>query len=709
MTVPPLVRLIPAILLMALAGCTFGRKIDVSHEAPVEKPLVFVPRAYHPSFDCIEAASIAQDEICGSPTLSGLDTAMAAAYRQAVRGTDLIGRDQLVALQTRWLVDRRTACSLPDERRKGLTADPAAEACLTRLYHEHIAALSAWPKPVRSAGGGHPIAAYVEFRGADYRDAGLCAPMQLLLQTSIQRNGDVDPDHLAGVTELAGTHGPARTDQPYRLTVAGYDGGADKSYERRAQALTAGEGGTVAIDQTILAAWIKQQENSGGRFFTAISDTKDFAGLDAIQYQGRVLALAVEPWGYFSPASIGEASYAGLFEIAGTGRAEPRCLFKTYSRPPAHGAFDDLPSLKSLRTLLDTLHGTPSADFDPNDRREAHLLNEALVWNLLNLPLIGTGEELQDGWAGWLRKRHDATLEAFFAWSERDLASKALYRRLIDLMRPASDELATTFRETQGLKPAEAKDAADLVLMALIEQGIGAYPGGAAVEAENAQRLVAYRPHFAVAPLPGDIESGRPIASLHSAVLNHAPADVIGDFIAYEYGRLGRARVQGATTETALQYGRPGHAHTRGVAGETALSASVETPEILQLLLDAGADPNETDAAHRTALMAAARFDRVPAAERLLNGGADPAAVTIAWTAEGPNATPMPDIAVPAGETALMMAAANAQPPLIRLLLDHGARPRDRDGDNHDACDYLARNAALQPADRAVLKPLLCP
>jgi len=682
-----LLRLLgPALLALALAGCTFGRKVEVSHEKPDEKPLVFVPPAYHPSFDCLEAASIAQDEVCGSKILSGLDEAMAASYRRAIRNSDLIGSSQLASLQAHWLIDRRTACALPAGRRKDQPADPAAEACLQALYRERIARLDAWPKPVRAAGRGHPIGAYVSFQGADYRDP-LCAPVQQLLEESIQRNGDVDPHHLSGAAELASTHGDAAAlGLPFRLAVTAYKGDADKSYELRAQTLSID--GQPVVDQAIFGAWIRQQPNSGGRFFVAISDSKDFAALDAIRYQGRLFALAVEPWGYFSPASIGEASYAGLFEILGPGRAEPRCLYKTYSRPPARGAFDALPSLTQLRALLVTLQGEAPADYDPNDRRAAHLLAEARLWHDLNLPLIGTGEELQDGWAGWLRKRHDATWDALFAWSERDLGSKTLYRQLIDLMAPAGTELAQTFRDAQGLSPAEARDAADLALMELIEQHLGTYPGSEAAEAENPRALATYRPRFAVAPKPGDIEAGRPIASLHSAALNGA-GDALGDFIRYEYGQLG-------------------HARSRGADGETALMAAAGNPATANLLLSAGADPNETDAAHRTALMTAARLDQLDTAQRLLDAGADPERATIAWTGTGPEGTAMPASAVTQGETALMIAADHARPALIRLLLDHGARPQDRDGNGGTACDRLAGNFRLEPADRTALAALLC-
>ncbi len=97
----------------------------------------------------------------------------------------------------------------------------------------------------------------------------------------------------------------------------------------------------------------------------------------------------------------------------------------------------------------------------------------------------------QAGWAGWLHHRQDAKLDALFAWSERDLPSKLLYRQLIALLQPAQAELVQTFQATQGLNPGEAQQAAELVLLELIEHRIGTYPGSAASEAGDAASIAA--------------------------------------------------------------------------------------------------------------------------------------------------------------------------------------------------------------------------
>ena len=386
-------------------------------------------------------------------------------------------------------------------------------------------------------------------------------------------------------------------------------------------------------------------------------------------------------------AAIGESSYAGVFEIAGPGRVEPRCLYKTYLRPPAHGGFDALPNFAALNAALEALQGPPPEALDPNDRREAHLFDQELRWTLLNQPLIGTAQVRQAGWAGWLHRRQDATLDALFAWSERDLPSKILYHKLIALMRPAQDELVQAFEATDGLTPGEAAQAAELVLIERLEHSIGNYAGSAAITAAAPATLLTYRPRFAAAPNPGDLEAGRPIRSLHSAVLNHLPADALADYVKYEFMT-------------------PGHAHSTGAGGETSLMAAVETPETVSLLLNSGADPNEANAWAKTPLMAAAQADQPEAVRLLLERGAAPEAATIPWSA-AENGVEMFAIHT-GGRTALMYAAAHAHPDLITLLLDRGAQPQDRDSSGRRACDYLGDNPALTETERRAVGAMLC-
>ncbi|HVX56211.1 MAG TPA: ankyrin repeat domain-containing protein, partial [Candidatus Saccharimonadales bacterium] len=87
--------------------------------------------------------------------------------------------------------------------------------------------------------------------------------------------------------------------------------------------------------------------------------------------------------------------------------------------------------------------------------------------------------------------------------------------------------------------------------------------------------------------------------------------------------------------------------------GEAAFNANTA---LLKALLDAGADPNTTEADGMTPLMVVARTADVAAAKLLLDRGANP------------NAREKQR-----GQTALMWAAASSQGPMMKLLLDRSA------------------------------------
>lgn len=94
--------------------------------------------------------------------------------------------------------------------------------------------------------------------------------------------------------------------------------------------------------------------------------------------------------------------------------------------------------------------------------------------------------------------------------------------------------------------------------------------------------------------------------------------------------------------------------------GSTPLAeaASNGNPAMISLLLDAGADVEHANPDGQTALMIVARTNKLDAARLLIEAGAD---VNRAETWRG--------------QTPLMWAAAQSQPAMIRLLMQHGAEP----------------------------------
>ncbi|MDT8398139.1 MAG: ankyrin repeat domain-containing protein [Pseudomonadales bacterium] len=105
---------------------------------------------------------------------------------------------------------------------------------------------------------------------------------------------------------------------------------------------------------------------------------------------------------------------------------------------------------------------------------------------------------------------------------------------------------------------------------------------------------------------------------------------------------------------------RGANATVKNDYGASPLSQAAITgnPDIIAALLKAGADANEANADGQTPLMVLARTDNLPAAQVLLDAGAD-VNVVEQWR----------------GQTALMWAAAQQQPAMVKLLLAHGADP----------------------------------
>ena len=105
---------------------------------------------------------------------------------------------------------------------------------------------------------------------------------------------------------------------------------------------------------------------------------------------------------------------------------------------------------------------------------------------------------------------------------------------------------------------------------------------------------------------------------------------------------------------------RGAQVNIRNEYGASPLSqaAIIGNAGVIKRLLDAGADANEAGADGQTALMIVARTANTQAAEALIKAGAD-VNVVEQWR----------------GQTALMWAAAQKQPAMVALLLEHGADP----------------------------------
>jgi uncharacterized protein YecT (DUF1311 family) len=123
-----------------------------------------------------------------------------------------------------------------------------------------------------------------------------------------------------------------------------------------------------------------------------------------------------------------------------------------------------------------------------------------------------------------------------------------------------------------------------------------------------------------------------------------------------------------------------------------ALHVAVEWEEGMRLLLAAGADPNALNEFGKTPLMTAAHMNRPDTVRLLLSHGADPNRKTVemkSWMGLSP-----------IRRTALMYAAENAGTAVMKLLLDAGASPDERDSKGDGIETYLARNPRLTDAEK---------
>ena len=663
---------------LLLASCATAPPV------PESLPAV-VPARYEASFDCNSPESALQDFVCRDEELAALDRSMAREFRSKVRTVELLGRAQLMAEQRRWLVRRETQCRQPDFPSPSLAGTSAA--CLKGMYRKRITELAARQRPqVRQRKGSHPLSTYVEFKPVDDREPALCGTMGKQFNDMIAAGGEIDPTAGAGFSELAGSHGAASFVRDGRtIEVNLYDAGPYASYQLRAKKLTSN--GQTLIREDTLPDWIAQLPNSGGSFSNSSSQTMDYAAIDVFATQGREFVLVNETWGYYAAAARGESPHAGVYELVQGQELRPLCLYRTYLTPPTAKIFDRLPTLKGLQESLHAMSGKVPPGLTANDRLDQTVLERELIWTLFNMPLTALDEVEQSCVTPALRRRHDAALNAIFAWSERNLPSKLLYRRLFPMIAPAHTELTRSFQTTQGLKQDQATAAADLLLMALVDAAAENL-GDDAPFADAARASGPYTPRFTVAPAPGDLEKGRNFTSLHSATLNRAPPGVISDYI---------------TFETTL----PASARWQGPAGDTPLMAAVRTPETLNQLLAAGAAVNGENEWHKTALMTAAQTNQLAGAELLLKAGADVQRKTVNWYAPGAGGPDQEEGAI-AGRTALMYAASGARAQLQRLLIEYGAAVNAADGTGARACDYLERNTIVTDEERKELRSLLC-
>jgi uncharacterized protein len=148
---------------------------------------------------------------------------------------------------------------------------------------------------------------------------------------------------------------------------------------------------------------------------------------------------------------------------------------------------------------------------------------------------------------------------------------------------------------------------------------------------------------------------------------------------------------------------------------DTPLMLAMGRANIVALLLKAGANPNSQNWFGKTALMYAIQAHDVASIQLLLRHGADINQTTSPESShEQCDVFADDSVLICAGilagnRTALMYAAWQGTPQIIRLLVDAKANKAMKDTQGQMAVDYLAKNSALNSAARLQMTSLLKP
>ena len=443
------------------------------------------------STSCFESSTSVEKAACAVPALAPANRTMTETLQQDLRRADPFSRDALMAFQRAWLLGLPEHCHMPQAA--DAQFDAAALACLSQSFASQTAALAAWSPPPRARVGRDAMAQYVRFSPSHSfgSDGAFCAALARDANASLAERGTVDPADFPGATEIAGSHGAASGQAGgHRYGVELHLANAYGGFDERAREISI-DGAAPVLDAVALGQALQSAvENNGARFSAYASQTGDYGAIDVFAQNGRMIALLEDAWGFDTPAAPGEFAHAGAWDIS-TGAATPLCLFDTFKMPAENGAFDALPSFTPFRTLLGQIRATRRTaarcghPARPIPTPRAHRMDAA-------------EHALGDRPAG-ARRRLDS-VAAHPPWTTcsmhclpgapRRRRTRPCSTKAFALLRPAAQDLARAYQQTQALSGPEAQEATGIAIMELlygattsIAPGLGAdlgAPGSAA-------------------------------------------------------------------------------------------------------------------------------------------------------------------------------------------------------------------------------------
>lgn len=344
-----------------------------------------------------------------------------------------------------------------------------------------------------------------------------------------------------------------------------------------------------------------------------------------------------------------------IYRLRASGRVEPKCVIDSAADERAAMAFASLPAMGSFLSLIRTIgepgpdSGTLHAETWHNAQAEA-AVNRAVSrpWTVAANVMVG----YQQGEYFVFGPRMTRFLEE---WSQMELWNRREYQTLLASLGPATESYAGFLRSEFGVTEPAATQGARKVIENLLARRI-------LIPAQYLEDGLEYFPQ----------------STLHRGLMLRDHDQFEAGVAEIKY----RAATDGAPTlDTNAQYSR-------------ALLDAVEWSYGLDRLLELGADPNTANEFGKTPLMVAAHFDRVDSVRKLLRAGAK----VDLQTTEGDRFT------LQLGRTrrtALMYAAENASPPVIKALLDAGADKSSKDSQGNGMSFYLDNNPRFTSEQRS--------
>jgi uncharacterized protein YecT (DUF1311 family) len=364
----------------------------------------------------------------------------------------------------------------------------------------------------------------------------------------------------------------------------------------------------------------------------------------------------------------GNIPQISLSQLTGDGYAIPRCTVRFSPDDSASTELRARPGFKSFLKVLSTIGKEYSGNRYATHNHQANAAVDRAAYR----PWAVSRATQDPDELGGSYHRYDERMKRFLEdWSLLEAWNRREYQTFLHHVDPAVNALTNYYVNVFGISRGEAggtaQKAIEDLMAAWIQVSKSYHPD---TDLYNVRRPLLNQPLFtrdraALEKMLG-LESERRTANLKEMDKHSYRIDPTAPF-----------------------------AFSRGTPDEEislALHDAVEWGDGMRLLLSAGADPNAANDFGKTPLMTATHMNRPDTVRLLLSHGADPNRKT--------GKLKYDEFSSPIERTALMYAAENAGTTVMKLLIDAGASPDERDSKGNGIGTYLTRNPRLTDAEK---------